>query len=82
MKIAYLCNGKDECIYGPMCVYREEPWTASDDICRHTLKPEHALNGICTDPENHPERFQVIDLGDHDICFWEKTQKERDEDES
>ena len=25
--------------------------------CHHTTSPNHALNGKCEDPWNHPERF-------------------------
>ena len=77
MKIAYLCDGKAECALHPGCVYREEPISKTDYVCKHTFDSKHAKNGICIYPEDYPERFQAIDLGDHDVCFWEKHEGEQ-----
>lgn len=50
--IVYLCdrkaciiNGKDYCVKN----------------CMHTCRGDHAINGLCEDPENHPERFEKIE---------------------
>ena len=76
VKVAYLCNGKEECLYRPMCVYREDPVSKTDDVCKHTFDPRHAKYGACADPENHPERFVKIDIGEKfgegDYCYWEE----------
>lgn len=61
-KIAYICDGYDKCSLEPGCFLREDPLTATDYCCYHTLNPKHAVNDICNDPENHPERFvKVLD---------------------
>lgn len=56
-RIAYICDGKDRCCQEPGCFMWEEYAASTDLICRHTMNPEHAVNEICGDPENHPERF-------------------------
>ena len=56
-RIAYICDGKDHCCQEPGCFMWEEYAADTDMICRHTINPEHAVNGVCEDPENHPERF-------------------------
>ena len=57
MKIGYICDGHADCSLEPGCFLREDPVTWSDTVCRHTWDPQHAVNGICLHPENHPERF-------------------------
>lgn len=56
-KIAYICDGYDKCSLEPGCFLREDPLSITDHCCHHTLDPKHAVNDICNDPENHPERF-------------------------
>lgn len=75
MKIAYICDGKAKCSLEPCCFARFEPVTLSDVVCRHTLEEEHAVNGICSDPENHPERFTAFPEFEQ-INFYERLPKE------
>ena len=74
-KIAYICDGYDKCSLEPGCFLREDPQTATDWCCNHTTNPKHAINDICDDPENHPERFvgyKVTDsLGDESVRYYE-----------
>ena len=58
--IAYICDGHDDCAFEPGCFKREDLVSKSDWVCHHTTKPEHAVNDICEDPENHPERFVLV----------------------
>ena len=37
------------------------------EYCRHTTSVSHALNGECADPQNHPERFMLINGQ-----YWER----------
>ena len=61
--IAYICDGHDKCSMEPGCFMREDLVGASDMVCRHTTKAEHAVNGPCEDPENYPERFVYVPDG-------------------
>ena len=68
-KIAYICDGLvPECSDKPGCFRHAKTLM---DNCYHTLKPSHARNGAVLDPENHPERFHQIDIGDKETCWWE-----------
>ena len=65
----YLCDRKACIINGEdLCV----------DYCERTQKPEYAKNGPCSDPENHPERFDVLkkNIG---IIYLEKEDYKKDE---
>lgn len=68
MKIAYYCDGLCECSDSVGCYRYMHPGM---DWCRHTFDPEHALYGKCEDPENHPERFHLIDIRNNESCYWE-----------
>ena len=65
--VAYICDGKD-------CA--DQLWPSCKitgtkiDHCDHTTNPEHAKNGPCEDPENHPERFKELQSG----RYWEIEQ--------
>lgn len=74
-KIAYICDGHASCSLRPGCFLREDPVTWSDTVCYHTLDPEHAKNGICPDPENHPERFTAFPEFDR-IKYYERLPEE------
>lgn len=39
---------------------REDLISKTDILCRHTLNSKHAVNPLCEDPENYPERFEQI----------------------
>lgn len=66
MKTLYLCDRREQCRESKSC----------GDPCELTGNPEHAINGGCEDPENHPERFlkvrdYYIEKGGHDAAaFW------------
>lgn len=65
--VAYICDGKAcEDQLWPSC---KIPRTEIDH-CDHTTNPEHAKNGPCEDPENHPERFKELQNG----RYWEIEQ--------
>lgn len=50
--VVYLCDRKACIINGTdYCV----------DNCMLTHKADHAINGFCEDPDNHPERFEKIE---------------------
>lgn len=67
--IAYLCDGMDVCNNKVGCFRMMNPGISN---CHHTLNPEHAANGPCEDPENHPERFNKLDIWDEsEIAYWE-----------
>ncbi len=68
VKIAYVCNGLGPCSYKVGCYRLGKPGM---DYCYHTFDQKYAKNGACEDPENHPERFHVIDLTDSETCYWE-----------
>lgn len=74
-KIAYICDGHDKCSMEPGCFLREDPVTWSDSICYHTLNPNHAVNGICKDPKNHPERFTCFPEFEQ-IKYYERRPEE------
>lgn len=74
-KIAYICDGHAKCSMEPGCFIREDPITWSDSICYHTLDPNHAVNGICYDPENHPERFTGFPEFEQ-LKYYERRPKE------
>lgn len=67
VKIAYLCDGLDKCSDSVMCFRRLVP--GSD--CKHTFKQEHAANGAVEHPEDHPDRFHLLDTPYDEICWWE-----------
>ena len=68
----YLCDRK-ACIFDgtDYCTY---------DYCKHTQKPNHAINGPCEAPEDHPERFEAIEtrIG---IVYKEKEDYKKNEEE-
>ena len=68
MKTAYLCDGLGKCS-GKIGCYKLA--LQGMDYCRHTFDARHAVNGPCKDPENHPERFNRIDITDSESCWWE-----------
>ena len=68
MKIAYYCDGMDKCCEHVGCYRQLLPGM---DYCRHTFDPDHAIYGKCDNPEEHPERFYIIDLNDKETCYWE-----------
>ena len=68
MKTAYLCDGLCKCSDKVGCFRLAKPGI---DYCRHTFDERHAVNGACSDPENHPERFSKIDLTDTETVWWE-----------
>lgn len=74
-KVAYICDGKAKCTLEPGCFARYDPVTWSDMVCRHTLDGSHAVNGICVDPENHPERFTAFPEFEQ-IKFYERLPEE------
>lgn len=39
------------------------------DMCHHTTHADHAINGPCEDPENHPERFEYVKNLEE---YWER----------
>ena len=68
-KIAYICDG-----LMPKCSDKVGCFRLAKtgmDYCRHTFDPNHAKNGGCSDPQDHPERFHEIDLNDQESCWWE-----------
>lgn len=66
MKIAYLCNGK-QCSDNPYayCALRGQ------GECSHTIDEEFARTPLCSDPWNHPERFDKYEFNGQDR-YWEK----------
>ena len=58
MRVAYLCDGNGCKSAWPSC---KNPEFAG--MCRHTTDPEHAVNGPCEHPEEHPERFEELEPG-------------------
>lgn len=68
MKTAYLCDGLAWCSDKVGCFRVAKPGM---DYCRHTFTEQHAKYGACKDPENHPERFRVVDLTDSEAVWWE-----------
>ena len=60
MTVIYICDKKKDCA-DPNKFIPCYP-------CQHTTDPEHALNGVCEDPWNYPERFELIGLSQ----YWER----------
>lgn len=50
--IVYLCDRK-------ACIINDKDYCVKN--CMHTSRGDHAINGLCEDPENHPERFEKIE---------------------
>ena len=76
--IIYICKGEGmTCFLHPGCIYREDPVSATDWVCDHTMKPEYAKYGACEDPENHPERFIFQERPDTCVpsYYWEEEIK-------
>ena len=76
--VIYICKGEGmTCFLHPGCVYREDPVSATDWVCNHTMKPECAKYGACEDPENHPERFTFQERSDScaPSYYWEEDVK-------
>lgn len=71
--VLYLCDCRLPCAMNVGC---HQSGTAVG-VCRHTTQPEHALNGACADPQNHPERFEpVIDnRTGYVVDYFEKEQE-------
>ena len=63
-KIYYFCDGQDGCKDLPICFRQHGPELKEDPMpdlfCDHTVTPEHARNGRCEEPEDHPERFAAV----------------------
>lgn len=57
----YLCDGKRHCAGAQSCKVNG----GAMDLCEHTLRAEHALYGEELHPEDHPERFTVVEVGDN-----------------
>lgn len=77
-KTYYLCNKK-----APECRRLCRPLEPLCH-CRHTKKPEYAINEPCQDPENHPERFEhhAYMIGTFVVHqYWEKGVERRDNDD-
>jgi hypothetical protein len=64
--IYYICNRKREKCH-------EDGKTCWED-CHLTSDEKYALNGPCSDPENHPERFTIENTIDG-IVYEEKEAK-------
>ena len=60
MRVAYLCDGQGCKSEHKSCVFWPED---SSCRCRHTTDPDHAVNGPCEHPEQHPERFEELEPG-------------------
>ena len=79
----YICNGKAPCYMDSFCIYNRESVEHQEEICSHSIVPEHAKYGPCKDPENYPERFEYCDHvvhrdgADHNGYYWEFEQKSR-----
>ena len=57
--VLYLCDGNG-------CRYEHKMCKMQDsERCMHTTNPAHAINGVCEDPQRHPERFRYIGNGDY-----------------
>lgn len=67
MQIAYLCDKKKKCADSATC---------GGDYCNRTFEPEHALNGICEDPE-HDKRFRDIGNGYFEELLQQEEQTEK-----
>ena len=52
--IIYLCDDKKPCVNRGFCKL------SGTGDCGHTTDADHAKNGICLDPHNHPERFERL----------------------
>ena len=61
--VAYLCDGMGCKSEHKSC----RGFPAKSEYCRHTTDPDHAVNGPCEHPEEHPERFAELEPGK----FWE-----------
>lgn len=61
LNVVYICDKK-------ACPFPQSCKRFKDYECHHTSKPEHAKNGVCLDPWNHLDRFEVI--GENQ--YWEK----------
>lgn len=63
----YLCDGKACPLQFRTCEDCGE-----DYFCHHTVFEDHAKNGPCEDPENHPDRFERIEDSNGDVTYWER----------
>ncbi len=66
--IMYICDGNMCGSKAMYCKYRHKNW-----LCAHTTDKNHAANGECKDPWNHPERFvREYDKQTHTTCWVER----------
>ena len=74
--VVYLCDCRKPCGMGNGCAQNNSAF----GFCKHTTDPEHALNGACDDPQNHPERFEVVcDKKTGEVIdYYEKEQEHED----
>lgn len=68
VRVAYICNGLAKCCEKPGCFRYMKPCIY---ICNHTWDPKYALNGRVKKPEKYPERFNLINFNDKELCYWE-----------
>lgn len=54
--VLYICDCRKPCGMGLGC----HQSSSAVGYCKHTKEPDHALYGVCEDPQNHPERFEAI----------------------
>ena len=55
-RVYYICNKKN-----PKCSYACHNLVhIGGYYCSYTTNPEYAVNGPCSDPQNYPERFDLI----------------------
>ena len=47
----------------------------SDWTCDHTFNQEHALNGVCEDPDAEPDRWKIV-LDEGTRVYYEVTSEE------
>lgn len=64
--ILYLCDRK-ACL--PQ--FRQCSVWGDKYFCQHTVFEDHAKNGPCKDPENHPERFERMEDNNGYVTYWE-----------
>lgn len=71
----YFCDLQDHCCGSPNCSRNGGP-------CKHTTKPDHAINGECKMPIKEPARFEAetFNTGFSEVTyFWERDPKEKKE---
>lgn len=67
-EVSYICTFDNFSSEGLHCPFNG---AICSDWCHKTLNSKYAANGSCADPENHPERFNKVSIGEMRVAYEE-----------